>query len=71
MKTSIADIYAIGDAIEVTDFVSGSKTYVPLAGPANKQGRIAADTICGIESTYKQYKDRDAKCLTLPLPLPV
>ncbi|NLK46301.1 MAG: FAD-dependent oxidoreductase [Treponema sp.] len=53
MKTSIADIYAIGDAIEVTDFVSGSKTYVPLAGPANKQGRIAADTICGIESTYK------------------
>lgn len=53
MKTSIADIYAVGDAIEVTDFVSGNKTYVPLAGPANKQGRIAADNICGITSTYK------------------
>lgn len=53
MKTSIEDIYAVGDAIEVTDFVSKNKTYIPLAGPANKQGRIAADNICGIESTYK------------------
>ncbi len=53
MRTSVEGIYAVGDAVEVTDFVSGNKTYVPLAGPANKQGRIAADNICGIESTYK------------------
>lgn len=53
MKTSEENIYAVGDVIEVTDFVTQAKAFVPLAGPANKQGRIAADTICGIESTYK------------------
>ncbi|OQB15963.1 MAG: Coenzyme A disulfide reductase [Firmicutes bacterium ADurb.Bin193] len=53
MKTSDDDIYAVGDAVEVVDFVSGRKGYVPLAGPANKQGRIAADDICGIKSTYE------------------
>lgn len=53
MQTSVPDIYAVGDAIEVTDFVHGGKTAVPLAGPANKQARIAADNICGIPSRYK------------------
>ncbi|MHC1694355.1 MAG: FAD-dependent oxidoreductase [Eubacteriales bacterium] len=53
MLTSDPDIYAVGDAIEVTDYVSGAKAAIPLAGPANKQGRIAADNICGIESKYK------------------
>ncbi|SCK00841.1 Coenzyme A disulfide reductase [uncultured Eubacterium sp.] len=53
LQTSDSDIYAVGDAIEVTHFVSGVKTVIPLAGPANKQGRIAADNICGRLSTYK------------------
>lgn len=53
MLTSDPDIYAVGDAVEVTDFVTGEKAYIPLAGPANKQGRIAADNICGIPTNYK------------------
>jgi CoA-disulfide reductase len=53
MLTSKEDIYAVGDAVEVTDFVTGQKAFIPLAGPANKQGRIAADNICGIKSEYK------------------
>ena len=53
MLTSDPDIYAVGDAVEVTDFVTGEKADIPLAGPANKQGRIAADNICGIPTTYK------------------
>ena len=53
MLTSAPDIYAVGDAVEITDFVTGEKGYVPLAGPANKQGRIAADNIAGIESRYE------------------
>lgn len=53
METSIPDIYAVGDAIEVKDFVNGQETAIPLAGPANKQGRIAADNITGIPSTFK------------------
>ena len=52
MQTSDADIYAVGDAVEITDSVTGQKGYVPLAGPANKQGRIAADNICGGDSRY-------------------
>ncbi|WMJ82967.1 DsrE/DsrF/DrsH-like family protein [Oscillospiraceae bacterium LTW-04] len=52
MRTSASDVYAVGDATEVTDSVTGQKCYVPLAGPANKQGRIAADNICGIPSAY-------------------
>ena len=52
MLTSEKDIYAVGDAVEITDFVTGSKGSVPLAGPANKQGRIAADNICGLDSVY-------------------
>ena len=43
LQTSDPDIYAVGDAIEVKDFVTGEPTQVPLAGPANRQGRIAAD----------------------------
>lgn len=53
METNIEGIYAGGDAIEVVDFVNGSKTAVPLAGPANKQGRIIADNITGDRVKYK------------------
>ncbi len=53
LQTSDPDIYAIGDAIEVTDYVSGGSTLIPLAGPANKQGRIAANNICGYREEYK------------------
>ena len=52
LQTSEPDIYAVGDAIETTDIVTGAKVSVPLAGPANKQGRIAADNIIGIDSVY-------------------
>ena len=52
MQTSDENIFAAGDAVEVTDFVSGQKSFIPLAGPANKQGRIAADNICGLDATY-------------------
>lgn len=53
METNLPGVYAGGDAVEVIDFVNGSKTAIPLAGPANKQGRIISDNICGIKSTYK------------------
>ena len=53
MQTSDEDIYAVGDAVEVINFISKDKAVITLAGPANKQGRIAADNICGIRSTYK------------------
>ncbi|KUP21755.1 FAD-dependent oxidoreductase [Paenibacillus sp. DMB5] len=53
LETNIPHIYAAGDAIEVTDYVHGTKTAVPLAGPANKQGRIIADRIAGLPSVYK------------------
>ena len=53
MQTSDEDIYAVGDAVEVENFISKDKVVITLAGPANKQGRIAADNICGINSTYK------------------
>lgn len=53
LMTSDPSIYAVGDAIEVTDFVTGQKTMVPLAGPANKQGRIVANNICGKKEKYK------------------
>ena len=52
LRTSDPDIYALGDVIEVEDFVSGQKTMVPLAGPANKQARIVADNIVGLKKTY-------------------
>ena len=53
LQTSDPDIYAVGDAIEVTDFVVGGPTQIPLAGPANRQGRIAADNIFGRSSSYR------------------
>lgn len=53
MQTSDPDIYAGGDSVEVKDFVTGSPATIPLAGPANRQGRIIADNINGIKSTYK------------------
>jgi CoA-disulfide reductase len=53
MQTNREGIYAVGDAIEVVDFITKQKSAIPLAGPANKQGRIAADNICGLNSTYK------------------
>ena len=52
MRTGVPDIYAVGDAVEVRDFITGQPVFVPLAGPANKQGRIAADNIAGIPSEY-------------------
>lgn len=52
MRTSDPDIYAVGDVAEVTDFVTGSPAMVPLAGPANRQGRIAADNILGRARAY-------------------
>ena len=53
MRTSDPDIYAVGDAVPVADPVTGALKLTPLAGPANKQGRIAADNICGIPSEYR------------------
>lgn len=53
MQTSDPDIYAVGDAVEVADFITGQPSLVPLAGPANRQGRIAADHLFGRDSAYK------------------
>ncbi|NQK67354.1 CoA-disulfide reductase [Streptococcus suis] len=52
MQTSNQDIYAIGDAIEVVDLVSGQPTHIPLAWPANRQGRLVADIINGADASY-------------------
>ncbi len=52
METSYPDIYAVGDAVQIKHFVTGNNTLISLAGPANKQGRIAADNICGGDSRY-------------------
>ena len=54
MQTSDPDIYAGGDSVEVEDFVTGQETLIPLAGPANRQGRIIADNIAGYQSVYKK-----------------
>ncbi len=53
METSVPDIYAVGDAIQVKHYVSEQNAVIALAGPANKQGRIAADNICGGDSHYR------------------
>jgi len=53
MRTSDAAIFAVGDAVEVRDFVTGAPALIPLAGPANRQGRIAADAICGRDAHYR------------------
>ena len=53
LQTNDPDIYAVGDAIEVTDVVTGDSTQVPLAGPANRQGRLAASNIFGVKGKYR------------------
>jgi NADPH-dependent 2,4-dienoyl-CoA reductase/sulfur reductase-like enzyme/rhodanese-related sulfurtransferase len=53
MRTSDPAIFAVGDAVEVRDFVTGLPALIPLAGPANRQGRIAADVICGRNARYR------------------
>ncbi len=53
MRTSDPDILAVGDAVEVKDFVTGQWTLIPLAGPANRQGRIAADVIAGRDARFR------------------
>ena len=53
METNIPGIYAVGDGARIRSFLSGEFAFLPLAGPANKQGRIAADNLCGIPSEYK------------------
>ncbi len=53
MQTSAPDIYAVGDVAEVRDFVFGEPAMLPLAGPANKQGRVAANNIAGIDDSYR------------------
>ena len=52
METSVPDIYAVGDAVQVKHYVTGEDALIALAGPANKQGRIVADNICGGDSRY-------------------
>lgn len=52
LQTSNPDIYAIGDVAEVTDYINGTKTMIPLAGPANRQGRIAANNMLGKKESY-------------------
>ncbi len=52
MRTSAPDVYAVGDAVQVKNSVTGEDALIALAGPANRQGRIAADNICGMDSTY-------------------
>jgi len=54
MRTNDPDIFAVGDAVEVTDLTGGFKTAIPLAGPANRQGRIAADNTFGRDSKYRK-----------------
>ena len=53
METNVPDIYAVGDAVQVKHAVTGRDALIALAGPANKQGRIAADNICGLDSRYR------------------
>jgi len=53
MRTNIPDIFAVGDAVSVKDYITQHEAFIPLAGPANKQGRIAADNIAGYVSEYK------------------
>lgn len=52
METSAPDVYAVGDAVQVKNLVVGEDDLISLAGPANKQGRIAADNVCGMDSRY-------------------
>ena len=53
MRTSDPAIFAVGDAVEVRNFVTGRPALIPLAGPANRQGRVAADVICGRDAHFR------------------
>ncbi|MFR5828118.1 MAG: FAD-dependent oxidoreductase [Adlercreutzia equolifaciens] len=53
METGVEDIYAVGDAVQISHLVTGDDALISLAGPANKQGRIAADVICGRDSSFE------------------
>lgn len=53
LRTSDPHIWAVGDAVEVRDWITGQEALIPLAGPANRQGRIAADVICGRDSKFR------------------
>ena len=57
MRTSDPAIFAVGDAVQVKNFVTGDDALISLAGPANKQGRIAADVICGRDSSFEGSQD--------------
>ena len=71
MRTSDPDILAVGDAVEVTDFVTGQPGLIALAGPANRQGRIAADVIAGRQSRYRGPRaPRSSGCSGAPRPGP-
>ena len=66
LQTSVPNIYAVGDVIEVTQFTTGNKTMIPLAGPANKQARICADNIVGDKKVYEGTLGASvAKCFDL------
>ena len=67
MLTSDPDIYAAGDVVEVKDFISGQPAMIPLAGPANKQGRIVADNIFGRRSVFKGTRE-DTRTIRYALP---
>ena len=56
METSVKDVYAVGDAVEVFNFVTNERGLIALAGPANKQARIAADNICGLGTKYQGFQ---------------
>ena len=69
MRTSNPDIFAVGDAVEVKDFVTGEWSLIALAGPANRQGRIAADVIAGRDSRYRGTQGtRSSGCSAPPPP---
>jgi len=53
LRTEDEAIYAVGDAVEITHYINGQRMMIPLAGPANKMGRMAADNICGLNRSYK------------------
>jgi NADPH-dependent 2,4-dienoyl-CoA reductase/sulfur reductase-like enzyme len=63
MRTSDPDIFAVGDAVEVKDFVTGEWSLIPLAGPANRQGRIVAEVIAGEMPVFAAPRARrSARC---------
>ncbi len=66
MRTSDPDIFAVGDVVTSRDIVTGSSVYIPLAGPANRQGRVAADVIAGLDSVFDGVQGSSViKCFDL------